>query len=95
MNNTLKRAHGKSVEDLPRQLERTKSPSPQQQQLLKICQKMVNMSVKMECSHCSTTFLVTEFYDHLQSIDHESNSDTATKLKSRKRRTHAEGVKRS
>lgn len=54
---------------MPRQIENNKlmqsSEGLMEMKLLKMCQKMVDKSVKMECAHCQGIFLTTDFYDHV------------------------------
>ena len=60
------------------------SPHPTDLKLLRMCQKMVNMSVQIECSHCNIRFLTTEFYDHLKDVDPELRSNKSdSNIKSR------------
>ena len=44
-----------------------------------ICQKMVDMSAKMVCSHCGEVFETTVFYDHVKNVLNLSKSLDLTK----------------
>jgi hypothetical protein len=55
-----------------------------------MCQKMVNMSTQIECSHCNEFFQTTVFYDHLKDIDPElrsNKSDSGVKSRVNDRRS--------
>ncbi len=92
---TLSRVRSADFEDLPRQID-TKLIRPKNQlhptdlKLLRMCQKMVNMSTHIECSHCSELFQTTVFYDHLKDIDPElrsNKSDSGIKSRVNDRRS--------